>query len=44
MHGASEAGVSVRIWGRLWVLVTPKSAHNNATGFEGTAATVGMNR
>src|ERR1035441_8442728 len=30
----SEYGLSSETWGRLWVLVTPKSAINSATGFE----------
>ena len=30
----SEYGLSSETWGRLWVLVTPRSASSKATGFE----------
>src|SRR2546428_5451529 len=34
LNCASENGLSLETWGRLWVLVIPRSASKNATGFE----------
>src|ERR1035437_7559027 len=34
LNWLSEYGLSSETWGRLWVLVTPRSASNSATGRE----------
>ena len=38
LNWASENGLSLETWGRLWALVIPRSASRNATDFEVIAA------
>src|SRR5450756_532412 len=34
LNWASEYGLSFEVYGRLWVLVTPRSVRRSATGFD----------